>query len=103
MLKQLCKDFRLHLDSLWIMVLSILGGLAGGMVLGQIASLTGLEPHTVQNWVKRGFLSNPVNKRYSCNQFCRIVCCYRSDDDFSHIFPLSLYFYTSKIESRLRS
>ena len=33
MLKQLCKDFRLHLDSLWIMVLSILGGLAGGMVL----------------------------------------------------------------------
>ena len=47
--------------------------LAGGLTLSQVSSITGLETHTVQNWVKRGFLASPVNKRYSCNQFCRIV------------------------------
>lgn len=47
--------------------------LAGGMMRSQVAAATGLEAHMVQNWVKRGFLSSPVNKRYSCRQFCRIV------------------------------
>ena len=47
--------------------------LAGGMVLSQVSSLTGLEPYTVQNWVKRGLLSPPVRKRYSLRQLCRIV------------------------------
>ena len=47
--------------------------LAGGLTLSQVASITGLEPYAIQNWVKRGFLASPVNKRYSCNQFCRIV------------------------------
>ena len=30
--------------------------LAGGLTLSQVATVTGLETHTVQNWVKRGFL-----------------------------------------------
>ena len=47
--------------------------LAGGMALGQVASITGLEPYTVQNWVKRGFLSPPENRHYSLNQLCRII------------------------------
>ena len=47
--------------------------LAGGMVLSQVASITGLEPYTIQNWVKRGFLSPPQHKRYSMNQLCRIL------------------------------
>ena len=47
--------------------------LAGGMVRSQVASVTGLEAHAVQNWVKRGFLSNPVGKRYSLRQFSRIA------------------------------
>lgn len=47
--------------------------LGGGMVLSQVSAVTGLEPHTVQNWVKRGFLSNPVRKRYTLRQFCRIL------------------------------
>ena len=33
--------------------------LTGGLVLSQVAQLTGLEPHTIQNWVKRGFLAPP--------------------------------------------
>lgn len=47
--------------------------LAGGMVLSQVSSLTGLESHTVQNWVKRGFLTNPKQKRYTLRQLCRII------------------------------
>ena len=47
--------------------------LGGGMIRSQLSSVSGVEPHDIQNWVKRGFLSSPVNKRYSINQFCRIV------------------------------
>lgn len=47
--------------------------LGGGMVLSQVAAVTGLEPYTVQNWVKRGFLTKPVNKKYTLRQLCRIM------------------------------
>ena len=47
--------------------------LAGGMVLSQVANLSGVEPYTIQNWVKRGFLTNPVLKRYNMDQLCRIL------------------------------
>lgn len=47
--------------------------LGGGMVLSQITAITGLEAHTIQNWVKRGFLSPPVKKRYDLEQLCRIL------------------------------
>ncbi len=47
--------------------------LGGGMMLGQITAVTGLEPYTVQNWVKRGFLPAPDNKRYTLRQLCRII------------------------------
>lgn len=47
--------------------------LAGGMVRSQVAALTGLESHAVQNWVKRGFLSPPVGKRYTLRQVSRIL------------------------------
>lgn len=47
--------------------------LPGGMVLSQVAGVTGLEPHTIQNWVKRGFLPPPINKRYTLEQLCRII------------------------------
>ena len=47
--------------------------LAGGMVLSQVSGITGLEPYTVQNWVKRGFLVPPQQKRYTLRQLCRII------------------------------
>lgn len=47
--------------------------LAGGMTLSQVSSITGLEAYTVQNWVKRGFLPSPVNKRYNMEQLCRLI------------------------------
>ena len=47
--------------------------LTGGLVLSQVSGMTDCAPHVVQNWVKRGFVSPPVNKKYSKRQFCRIV------------------------------
>lgn len=47
--------------------------LAGGLTLSQVSSITGLESYTIQNWVKRRFLSSPVGKRYNMEQVCRII------------------------------
>lgn len=46
---------------------------AGGLTLSQVASVTGLEAYTIQNWVKRCFLPAPVNKRYNMEQLCRLI------------------------------
>jgi len=35
--------------------------------------MTGLEPHVIQNWVKRKYLTSPVNRVYSRQQFARII------------------------------
>lgn len=45
----------------------------GGITLSQVCVMTGLEPYLVQNWVKRGFVSSPVKRVYSRQQFARIV------------------------------
>ena len=47
--------------------------LAGGLTLSQVSRITGLENHTIQIWVKRGFLPPPQNKRYNMEQVCRII------------------------------
>lgn len=47
--------------------------LTGGLSLGQVSSISGLEPYTVQNWVKRGFVSAPKQKRYDMDQVCRVL------------------------------
>ena len=47
--------------------------LAGGLTLSQVSAITGLETHTIQNWVKRGFLPPPVHKRYNMEQVCRLI------------------------------
>ena len=47
--------------------------LPGGISLSQVSAITGLESYTIQNWVKRGFLTKPQNKRYTLRQLCRII------------------------------
>lgn len=47
--------------------------LGGDISLAQLSAVTGLEPYTIQNWVKRGFLAPPVRKKYSLNQLCRVI------------------------------
>lgn len=44
-----------------------------GLTLGQVCAITGLEPSTVQNWVKRGFVAHPVRKKYHERQLARIL------------------------------
>lgn len=58
--------------------------LPGGMVLSQVAAITGLESYRIQNWVKRGFLTNPQNKRYTLRQLCRIL----NINILKSVFPL---------------
>ncbi|MDD6800678.1 MAG: DUF1836 domain-containing protein [Firmicutes bacterium] len=44
-----------------------------GIMLSQVREIAGLDGSTVQNWVKRGWIGNTVNKRYSKNQLARIL------------------------------
>lgn len=46
---------------------------ADGLSLAQVCSLTGLEPSTVQNWIKRGFVPHPEHKRYGERHVARIL------------------------------
>ena len=65
---QIARAAAVRVDGLFQSML-----LTGGLSLGQISSISGLEPYTVQNWVKRGFLSAPKQKRYDMDQVCRVL------------------------------
>ena len=44
-----------------------------GLTLSQVCDLTGLESSTIQNWVKRGWVKSPENKKYGEEQVIRII------------------------------
>ena len=44
-----------------------------GLTLSQVSEVTGLEPSTIQNWVKRGWVKKPEGKRYGEEQLMRII------------------------------
>ena len=46
---------------------------ANGLSLSQVCAITGLERSTVQNWIKRGFVAHPVQKKYFSRQLARIL------------------------------
>lgn len=45
----------------------------GGLTLSQLSKLTGLEGTTIQNWIKRGWVSATKSKKYSEKQVLRIL------------------------------
>lgn len=47
--------------------------LTDGISLGQVCSITGLDPMIVQNWVKRGYVARPLNKKYHEKHLARIL------------------------------
>jgi len=47
--------------------------ITGGLSLGQVCSITGLQTSTIQNWVKRGFVPHPDNKKYYERHLSRIL------------------------------
>ena len=54
-----------------------------GMQLRQVTGLLGIEAHTVQNWVKRGFVESPVKKLYNRDKFIRLAILNYFKDVFS--------------------
>jgi len=44
-----------------------------GISLGQVCSITGLDQFVIQNWVKRGYVARPQNKKYYSKQLARIL------------------------------
>ncbi len=44
-----------------------------GLTLSQICALSGLEPTTIQNWIKRGYVPHPVGKKYHERHLARIL------------------------------
>ena len=44
-----------------------------GIMLQQIREISGIDGSTLQNWVKRGWVANTVNKKYSKEHLARIL------------------------------
>lgn len=44
-----------------------------GLMLAQVREITGLDTTTIQNWINRGWVKNPIDKRYSENQLASIL------------------------------
>ena len=47
--------------------------LGDGISLGQVSSITGIDPLVIQNWVKREYVSRPIKKKYYEKQLARIL------------------------------
>lgn len=45
----------------------------GGLTLGQVKDLTGLDSPAIQNWIKRGYVAPPENRKYSKDRVARIL------------------------------
>lgn len=47
--------------------------LTGGFTLAQLSDISGLEPTTIQNWVKRGWIEPPKDRRYGEQSTARVL------------------------------
>ena len=47
--------------------------LENGLLLSALCEKTGVETSTVQNWVKRGYLSKPNGKKYTGEQAAEVI------------------------------
>lgn len=65
----------------------------GGLTLAQVREITGLETTTIQNWVKRGWVAKPENKRYKERHIIRIILinCIRDTLRLEKIINLMTY------------
>ena len=66
---------------------------SSGIAMSQLNELTGLKTPTVQNWVSRGFIPHPINKRYSKDATARIfiINALRSTMNLEDIKKLLVY------------
>jgi len=77
--------------------------ITNGIMLAQIREITGLDGTTLQNWVKRGWVSNPHKKSYDKEQVARIllICMMRDTMQLSRIAFLLQYINGSEPEDRI--
>lgn len=45
----------------------------GGLMLSQVVEITGVGSSTIQNWIKRGWIPSPTDKKYGERQVARIL------------------------------
>ena len=79
--------------------------ITNGIMLAQIREITGLDGTTLQNWVKRGWVSNPQKKSYDKEQVARIliICMMRDTMQLSRIAFLLQYINGSTEADRIVS
>lgn len=63
------------------------------IMLTQIREITGIDGTTLQNWVKRGWVKNPVKKTYSEEQLARILLINMMRDTIQLSRIISLFDY----------
>ena len=61
-----------HREGVFALLLPMIKA-ADGLALSQVCSLTALEPSTIQNWVKRGYVARPINKKYYERHLARVL------------------------------
>lgn len=44
-----------------------------GLMLAQVREITGLDTSAIQNWINRGFVAKPLDKRYSADHLASII------------------------------
>lgn len=69
-----------------------------GLMLAQVREITGLDTTTIQNWINRGWVKNPVDKRYSENQLASILLIYMLRDVMKLDHIAKLFDYLKKKE-----
>lgn len=77
--------------------------ITSGIMLSQIREITGLDGTTLQNWVKRGWVSSPAKKTYSKEQLARIliICMMRDTMQLSRIAYLLEYVNGTGAEDKI--
>ena len=77
--------------------------ITNGIMLAQIREITGLDGTTLQNWVKRGWVSNPHKKSYDKEQVARIliICMMRDTMQLSRIAFLLQYINGDEPDDRI--
>lgn len=81
--------------------LAVICSSTNGLTLSQLRDMTGLESTTIQNWVKRGWVANPLGKRYGEVQVARVLLInmLRGGMQLEHIAALMQY-VNGKVEDR---
>ncbi|WP_051650570.1 DUF1836 domain-containing protein [Lachnoclostridium phytofermentans] len=69
-----------------------------GLMLAQVREITGLDTTTIQNWINRGWVKNPIDKRYSENQLASILLIHMLRDVMKLDHIAKLFNYLKKKE-----